>query len=96
MNSVDCSELVRASTMQLPLVTVRGANQTTPRHEVIGGIAVGLRIPHQTLTRDEVVGGLRNGGADRSGDDDESGSGLNDGFYGISLWIGCKHDCLHG
>ena len=96
MHSVDCGEPERASTTQIRLVAVCGANQTAPRHKVIGGIAVGLGGAHQTLTRYKVVRGLGYGGADRSGDDDEGCDCLDDGFHGISLWIGCKHDCLHG
>ena len=78
------------------LVANRRADQTASWHEIVRGIAVGLRGAHQTMSRHKVVRGLGDGGADGSGDDDEGCDCLDDGFHGISLWIGCKHDCLHG
>ena len=85
-----------APATQVRLVTVCGAHIATARCEVVGSVAGSERRACIALTRYKVVRGLGDGGADRSGDDDEGCDCLDDGFHGISLWIGCKHDCLHG
>ena len=78
------------------LVANRRANQTASWHEIVRGIAVGLRGAHQTMSRHKVVRGLGCGGADGSGDDYEGCDYLGEVFHGISFEVGCKLDRLHG
>ena len=72
------------------------ADEATSGHKVVGGVAIGLRVANQALAWRKVVDGLGCSSANGGCDDDQGGEGLSGVFHGVSVWVGCKRDCLHG